>query len=98
MVRVVEYTDKNDIPRLVLLPDEGDHRPQEGIPYSLNLDPLYPDAPPSFMARLYRELWAIGLVTVEDFHRLDMPHLFRAALLATLKHDGYSVSTFIKEN
>lgn len=87
-----EFADNNGLRRRVLLPDDDTHGgPEAGIPLSLDVDTLYPDAPADFKRRLIEELWAVGLVEPCDFLGTNAVAKISNALLAALKQDAMNI-------
>jgi hypothetical protein len=81
----------------VLVP-EGGGDPSEGIPVSLDMFEIFPDAPVSFVKRLTEELWALDLVEAWDFTRPGASDKVRSALLAAVKRDTLDIMALAKEN
>ena len=95
--KIVDYTDDEGFKRRVLVSNiETDLK--EGIPLSLDVDRLYPDAPLAFRRQLNNELWDQELIVAQDFLQPNAPNRIRSALLATVKHDTMAIITFAQEN
>lgn len=92
--RIVDYIDEDGIKRRVLVPADVD--PGEGIRLSCDIDRLYENAPKDFVIRLVAELWAVGLVTKDDYKTPGAETRIRAALLAAVKHDTMSIINFTR--
>lgn len=92
--RIVDYIDDHGIKRRVIVPADVD--PSEGIRLSCDIDRLYEDAPKDFVIRLVNELWAVGLVTKDDFAKPGAADRIRAALLSAVKHDTVSIMNFTR--
>lgn len=86
-----EYSDERGIPRRVLLPDNDTGNPKRGIPFSLNVDNLYPHMPVEFLQRLYPALWLRGIVTAEDALKPGAGALIAAAIMSIVQHDALTI-------
>lgn len=93
-----DYTDKDGILRRVMLPDDMTP-PEQGILISVYLDEELKNRghPIDFIKRLYRELWARGVVSPSDYLRAEAPTLLRSALLATYTTDVQELQLIAKE-
>jgi hypothetical protein len=88
-----DYED-NGIRRRVSLPDGDTYGgPEAGIPLSLDVDSLYPDATPGFRRRLVEELWAVGMIEPCDFMQAGAAAKITAALQAVVRADALDIIT-----
>lgn len=84
-----KYVDESGINRLVLVPANSNGIDlSEGIPISLDLDPLYEHLPLEFRVRLYNALWDRGLIKPHDFLAPDAPEKYMAAIRSIIKRDA----------
>ena len=90
-----DYADESGVMHRVLLPHDDANR-EEGIPLSLDLRILYPDAPIGFVARLSEALFTRGLVEPHDYMRPGGHELARDAVLSTVKEDALSIISLAK--
>lgn len=93
---ITDYTDERGVKRRVLIPDHT-VPPAEGIPLSLQLDEVLKDCPPSFLARLTDEFWALGLIEPADFLKPNALRDMHSALAAAYRIDVFSIQTIAKE-
>lgn len=96
-LKPVEFIDQEGRKRRVLVPDGATTRPEEGIPVSLDLDEVFPDAPADFLARLHNELWARGLVEPQDFLKAGAPEAYKRALLSVIRLDFARIRQLAQE-
>lgn len=90
------FVPPSGIPRTVLVP-EGETDLSTGIPVSLDLSPLYPHMPDSFLRELTSALHAVGLVKAVDYFKPEAGPNFRAAMLSVIRHDFSNVQALAKE-
>jgi len=93
----VDFTDSAGRKRRALVPAGDGFKPEEGIPLSLDLDDLYPDAPVVFLTRLHNELWERGLIEPQDFLRPGAPETFKRALLSVIRLDFMTIKQLASE-
>lgn len=93
----VDYLDRAGRKRRALVPAGDGAHPEEGIPLSLDLDDLYPDAPEAFLTRLHNELWQRGLIEPQDFLQPGAPETFKRALLAVIRLDFMTIKQLAQE-
>lgn len=97
-MRDEEFYDSNNVRRRVSVPDDFEGDLSEGIPVSLDLSKVFPDAPWEFIRRLTDDCFALNLVTPDDFLRPGAVRKIQAALHSALEHDALSIQRFAKEN
>lgn len=85
-------TQIDGVQRRVQLPS-AEYAAEEGIPVDVydKIELMYNECSPSFRAGLWAELWQRGLVEPEDYTKPGALQSFQQALLATIRHDAYSV-------
>lgn len=96
-LRPVDYTDSEGRKRRVLLPDDTTLTPDEGIPVSLDLDALFPDAPVDFLTRLHNALWERDLIEAQDYLKPGAPEVYKRALLAVIRLDFMHIKQLAQE-
>lgn len=79
----VDFTDSEGRKRRTLAVDQ----PDEGIPLSMELDALFPDAPAEFLSKLHNALWARGLIEPQDYLQPGAPEVYKRALLSVIRLD-----------
>lgn len=93
----VDYVDGAGRKRRSLVPNGSGIHGTEGIPISLDLDDLYPDAPEEFMTLLHNELWARGLIEARDYGQPGAPEQFKRAVLAVIRLDFVRIKQLAEE-
>lgn len=94
----VDYIDGAGRKRRSLIPDGSGIPGEEGIPLSLDLDDLYPEAPEAFLTQLHNELWSRGLIEARDFLRPGAPEDFKRAVLGVIRLDFTRVKQIASED
>lgn len=94
---IIDYVDKHKIKRRVQVPDTGAVNLEEGIPISLHLDELFPEAPIEFRRELINQLWDMGFIVPNDFLQPGAADRIRAVLLSVVKHDAMSIQAYARE-
>jgi hypothetical protein len=97
--RKTDYTDRDGETRRVLLPANGEFRPEEGIPADMQpiVEQLYADATPAFRQRLWAALWRRNLIEPEQYLRPESAGVIRSALLEVLRYDALDLIAKAKE-
>lgn len=91
-----DFISDNGIPMRVLVP-EGEKNLASGIPVSLDLSPLYPHMPDTWLKELTLACHAVGLVKAVDYFAPDAGQRFRAAMLSVIRHDFSNVQAIAKQ-
>ena len=89
----VDFTDFEGRKRRALAVDD----PEEGIPLSMELDALFPDAPADFLSKLHNALWARGLIEPRDYLAPGAPEHYKRALLEVIRLDFAAIKNMAKE-
>lgn len=92
-LRPVDYTDSEGRKRRALAAD----KPDEGIPLSMELDALFPDAPADFLSKLHNALWARGLIEPRDYLQPGAPEIYKRALLSVIRLDFATIKQVAQE-
>ena len=93
----IDYVDSAGRKRRSLIPNGSGIPGEEGIPLSLDLDDLYPDAPEWMMTQLHNELWARGLIEPRDFLQPGAPEHFKRAMLSVIRLDFTRIKQLANE-
>ena len=89
----ITYTDSEGRKRRALAVDN----PEEGIPLSMELDALFPDAPPAFLTKLHNTLWERGLREPQDYLTPGAPETYKRALLEVIRLDFHTIKQLAQE-
>lgn len=93
----VDFIDDEGRNRRVLVPEESAIAPHEGLPVSLELDDIFPDAPPDFLTRLHNALWQQGLIEPQDYLKPGAPEIYKRALLSVVRLDFHRIRQLAQE-
>lgn len=81
----VDYVDDEGRKRRVLLPDDDQLNPTEGIPVSIELDSLFEGASSELLAALHNSLWVQGLIEADDYFKPGAPERYKRAFLSVIR-------------
>lgn len=87
---VMTYTDPETGKKMKVQVPEGTplSEAHKGVPVSIDLSDLYPEP---FASKLHEALWAMGLITPEDFKVAGVHSLVRQAVQSILRMDANSI-------